>query len=53
MPETGKYKLEVWGASGGTKGRYMCYGGYTRGCLVATKNSTMYIFIGGMGGDDR
>ena len=48
---TGRYKLEVWGASGGDanstyKGGY---GGYSVGEIVLQKGVTVYINIGGAG----
>lgn len=47
FPETGYYKIEVWGASG-----YSSYGGkaaYISGKVYFEKNDIVYIFIGSMG----
>ena len=47
-PRTGYYKLEVWGAQGGTT--YSSgYGGYSVGIINLTKNEKLYINIGGQG----
>ena len=60
MPYTGYYKLEVWGAQGGG-GEVVSGGGYTRtagrggygayaiGLSRLTKNSNLYINVGGQG----
>ena len=47
----GKYKLEVWGAQGGTYNTtyYGGYGGYSVGVTNLNKNETLYINIGGKG----
>lgn len=57
LPE-GTYKLEVWGAEGGTAiNNYGGYGGYSVGTLTLTDESTvLYIQVGGYPasvGDDR
>ena len=44
-PETGKYKLETWGAQGG--GTQGGFGGYSVGYVSLNKNDTLYIYIGG------
>ena len=44
VPLTGNYKLEVWGAQGSGKG------GYSYGTVSLTKNSILYIYVGGQGG---
>jgi hypothetical protein len=54
-PYAGKYKVELWGASGG-KGGYQKYvlGGnaaYTSGTTTIAKNTNLYIYIGSTGGD--
>ncbi len=46
-PKSGKYKLEIWGASGnyvnsGTPG----YGGYSEGIINLNKNSVLYVVVG-------
>lgn len=48
IPATGNYKLEVWGAKGGnyssgTGGN----GGYSTGTLNLTKNTVLYVQVGG------
>ena len=47
---TGTYKLEVWGAQGGVNGTslYGGYGGYTVGTIAFSKNTNIYIAVGGM-----
>ena len=55
VPKTGTYKLEVWGAQGGSSyeennDNYRGgYGGYSKGNITLTKNSKLYITIGGAG----
>ena len=51
VPDTGKYKLEVWGAQGGYgwPGVEGGYGGYAVGNITLNANTTLYICIGGMG----
>ena len=49
----GKYKLQCWGAQGGTSA-YSSYGagskgGYSEGVITLTKTTTLYIFVGGKG----
>ena len=57
VPVTGTYKIELWGASGGddmlqgivyenTSG----LGGYTSGTITLEKNTNLYIYVGGRGG---
>ena len=50
-PITGTYKLEVWGAQGGSysKTYYGGYGGYSNGQTNLKNNETIYINIGGQG----
>ncbi len=54
VPLTGTYKLEVWGAQGGT-GTYSSYtatggkAGYAKGEINLTANETIYIYVGGQG----
>lgn len=49
----GKYKLQCWGAQGGSvNGSYTATGskgGYSEGVLTLTKTTTIYIFVGGQG----
>jgi hypothetical protein len=52
VPVTGTYKLEVWGAQGGGfsetfRGR----GGYSYGTVFLNRNSVLYIYVGGQGGN--
>jgi len=51
VPETGTYKLEVWGAKGGdaTNGATGGLGGYAKGNIQLTKGTTLYIYLGGQG----
>ena len=55
VQKTGKYKIEVWGASGG---RALCNnslcgtpapGGYASGIIELTENDMLYINVGGAG----
>lgn len=49
----GRYKLQCWGAQGGSvSGDYTATGskgGYSEGVLVLTEETTLYIFVGGSG----
>ena len=46
----GTYKLEVWGAQGGTdNGNAYSYGGYSVGTFSLSKNTTLYIEVAGKG----
>ena len=49
----GKYKLQCWGAQGGTSygssSGTGSKGGYSEGVLTLTKTTTLYIFVGGQG----
>lgn len=47
-PLSGRYKLEVWGAQGGSSGGV---GGYSVGTYTLTANQKIYINIGGAGGN--
>ena len=49
VPYEGDYQLEIWGAQGGTS--YGGYGGYSTGIVSLSKNSTLYINVGGQGGN--
>ena len=69
VPFTGLYKLEVWGAQGGThftmglgsSPQYSQYhgvgiggyGAYSVGAYYAIKNTKLYIYVGGRGWDER
>ena len=50
VPVTGYYRLEAWGAQGGSasSGRGG-YGGYTTGLAYLTKGTKLYINVGGKG----
>ena len=57
-PKSGKYKIEVWGASSGKKmqnGAYLddsiAYGGYSVGYLSLENGEELYIAVGGQGKD--
>lgn len=47
----GKYKLEVWGAQGGSYNSeyYGGYGGYSVGTVELKKNQMIYVYVGGQG----
>lgn len=50
----GKYKLQCWGAQGGNSGSYSgvgSKGGYSEGVLTLTETTTLYVFVGGKGGN--
>lgn len=49
VPATGNYKLEVWGAQGGTAGDAGGLGGYASGTIVLTAGQTVYIYVGQLG----
>lgn len=44
ISETGKYKLEVWGAQG--EGSYGGKGGYSSGTIILNKDVVLYIYVG-------
>ena len=52
VPSTGKYKLEVWGAQGGSGNSdvHGGYGGYSVGMINLTQGDTLYVCVGGKGG---
>ena len=47
-PITGNYKVELWGASGGSYDEeyHGGYGGYTSGIINLAENQTLYIYVG-------
>ena len=51
----GRYKLQCWGAQGGSVTGSVAAtgsaGGYSEGVLTLTETTTLYIFVGGKGGD--
>ena len=51
VPVTGKYRIEVWGAQGGNASTSYIggYGGYSVGDIDLTKDTTLYINVGGAG----
>ena len=51
-PADGYYKLEAWGAQGGTtsKGKSGGKGGYSTGVIYLTKDTTLSVYVGGAGG---
>ncbi len=47
VPEDGTYKIELWGASGGTASSYVPgKGAYTKGEIKLKKDEKLYIYIG-------
>ena len=54
-PYTGSYKIELWGAQGGSgqyTGKTLYYGGkgsYTSGTILLNKGEDIYIYVGGSG----
>lgn len=53
IPETGIYKVEVWGAQGGVKiaggTSTIGYGGYSVGYINLVKDTSLYVNVGGAG----
>ena len=50
VPVTGYYRLEAWGAEGGSASSARGgYGGYTTGLAYLTKGTKLYINVGGKG----
>ena len=47
IPTTGTYKLEVWGAQGGTNTKTGGKGGYSVGTISLTSNTNIYVYVGG------
>ena len=54
VPTTGLYKLETWGAQGGSADstHFGGYGGYSTGKIILNKNVRIYVSIGGKGNVD-
>lgn len=53
-PVTGDYTFKVWGAQGGSSPHASFaggLGGYAEGTYTLTKGQTVYIYVGGMGGN--
>ena len=51
VPKTGKYKIELWGAQGGSNNSkdYGGPGGYTKGEINLNKGDTLYVYVGNYG----
>ena len=50
VPKTGKYKIELWGASGGNANDITAsLGSYTKGIITLNKGEKYYIFVGEQG----
>lgn len=50
VPVTGTYKLEIWGAQGGSYSTYIGgFGGYSTGNINLKSNDELYINVGGQG----
>ena len=51
VQQTGTYKLETWGAQGGSANENYVggYGGYAVGNISLNKGDTLYINVGGQG----
>jgi len=45
----GKYKLQCWGAQGGSNGGTGSRGGYSEGVLTLNSKTNLYVFVGGRG----
>ena len=50
IPSDGYYKLEVWGAQGGSS--LGGYGGYSSGIISLNKGDNIYVNVGGQGGNN-
>ncbi len=54
IQQQGLYKLEAWGAQGGTYNKYIGgYGGYSTGDIFLNKGNVLYINVGGLGGSEN
>ncbi|MDR2490797.1 MAG: cadherin-like beta sandwich domain-containing protein [Spirochaetaceae bacterium] len=51
-PVTGSYKIECWGAQGGSvpNGGNGGNGGYSKGTIMLVQNDTLYAYVGSQGG---
>lgn len=51
VPYNGRYKLETWGAQGGSHSetKHGGYGGYSNGAIYLKKDNTIFINVGGQG----
>ena len=45
----GRYKLECWGAQGGSRQKSGGHGGYAKGILTLTQRTVLYVCVGGGG----
>lgn len=61
-PVSGSYKLEAWGAQGGTGGGSADgtvtgglggYGGYSTGTIALNAGDILYVYVGGKGGSEN
>lgn len=53
-PVSGTYRLETWGAQGGSyNGVYGGYGGYSSGNITLNKGNSIYINVGGTTNDNK
>ncbi|MBQ7239838.1 MAG: cadherin-like beta sandwich domain-containing protein [Bacilli bacterium] len=50
-PYAGYYKLEAWGAQGGSDGNRGGYGGYSMGIINLDVGNKLYVTVGGAGAD--
>ncbi|MDO4995788.1 MAG: glycine rich domain-containing protein [Bacilli bacterium] len=58
VPKNGIYKIEAWGAQGGSCSNPTTtyiggYGGYSVGTISLTKNQAIYVNVGGSGEDSK
>lgn len=53
VPQNGTYKIELWGAQGGTRFTSGSRGAYTSGEIILSKNKKLYIYIGQKGNSTR
>ena len=51
-PKAGIYQLRVWGAQGGKQGSAGGLGGYATCRTTLAQGETIYIYVGGKGGDE-
>lgn len=47
VPETGTYKIELWGAQGGSYGNQGGLGAYTSGLISLNKDEELFVHVGG------
>lgn len=48
-PQTGKYKIELWGADGVSAAGENAQGGYVKGDLDLSSNTQLHVYVGGKG----